>query len=306
MKVLVAAFLPAALSAQGLTLSGGLDIRGTSSEGTHLGLEGAFLNLRQVLSQGGVDRWSLVLQGDSGDNAEAPHLYQAYGEWKGPLGRWKVRGGRFFVPFGLLTQIDTERMLLNTQEPLTLGLKLDEGLLVQGFTPGFDYAVALTDGLRNQGPVWSGRLGQERDALTVGFSWFIGKLPETASKESVELPNHILEGTSFVRKRRLGLDGTWNLGPTLLRAELVAGRDGDHFVRGAYLEGERALSSEWSLTMQAGHWRGAEDRWRVGAGAAYALGHGMTLRAAAIRERVPDGRGNAVLVQFYKEFSHAW
>lgn len=305
MTALALATLPA--SSQGLTVSGGLDLRAsTGTDGSRAVLEGAFLNLRQVLSQGGADRWAFVLQGDSGENAESPHLYQAYGEWKGPLGRWKVRAGRFLVPFGLLSQIDTERMLLNTQEPLTLGLKLDEGLLVQGFTPSFDYAVALTNGLRNQGPVWSGRLGHEREAFTVGLSWFIGKLPETASKESVELPNHVLEGMSFVRKRRLGLDGTWNLGPTLLRAELVAGRDGDSFVRGAYLEGERALSSEWSLTMQAGHWRGTEDRRRIGAGVAYTLGHGVTLRAAALREWVPEGRGNAVMVQFYKEFSHAW
>lgn len=306
MRFVVATLLPAALSAQGLTLSGGLDIRGTAAEGTHLGLEGAFLNLRQTLSQGSADRWAFVLQGDSGENAASPHLYQAYGEWKGPLGRWKVRGGRFLVPFGLLAQIDSERLLLNTQEPLSLGLKLDEGLQVQGFTQGFDYAAALTNGLRAHGPIFSGRLGQERESFTFGLSWLVGRLPETAGKESVELPNHVLEGIPFVRKRRLGLDGTWNLGPTLLRAELVAGRDGDRFVRGAYAEGERALSSEWSFTVQAGHWRGAEERWRLGAGLARSLSHGMTLRAAALRERMPEGRGNAVVVQFYKEFSRAW
>lgn len=300
--VLALTALPA--SAQSLTVSGGLDVRAsTGTEGTRGVLEGAFLNLRGVIPQDGADRWILVLQGDSGEKAEEPHLYQAYAQWKGPLGRWNLRGGRYLLPFGLLASHDSERLLLNTLEPLSLGLKLDEGLQLHGFTPRFDYAVSLSDGLRNQGPVASGRIGREGDEFAWGLSFLAGRLPEAASKESLELPGRVLESVPFVRKARLGFDGTATWGPDLLRTELVAGTDNGRSVGGAYGEWERALSPRWSLQANAGIWKGSETRRRVGVGAGWTWRTGRTLRAAWVHEQEREGRDNALWLQAYVEFS---
>lgn len=135
---------PAAVQAEGLNVSGGLDAR--AQTGDEDSFAAGFLNLRQVIEQDGVDRWILVGQLDSGENFESPLLYQTYAQLKGPLGRWNVRAGRFIVPFGLLASYDSERLVLNTIEPLSLALKLDTGVQVSGFVGDHDYAVALTEG----------------------------------------------------------------------------------------------------------------------------------------------------------------
>lgn len=107
---------PAAVQAEGLNVSGGLDAR--AQTGDEDSFAAGFLNLRQVIEQDGVDRWILVGQLDSGENFESPLLYQTYAQLKGPLGRWNVRAGRFIAPFGLLASYDSERLVLNTIEPL--------------------------------------------------------------------------------------------------------------------------------------------------------------------------------------------
>ena len=91
--------IPTALWAQTATVSGGVDLRAATGDGTAARLEGAFLNYRQVIDVDGADRWIGVAQIDSGTNAEDPHLYQTYLQYKGPLGRWNTVAGRFIVPF---------------------------------------------------------------------------------------------------------------------------------------------------------------------------------------------------------------
>lgn len=301
---LVLGAVPASF-AEGLTMSGGLDVRATSSNETDLVLEGAFLNFRQVFTQGGADRWIVVLQADSGDNFESPHLYQTYVQLKGPLGRWNVRAGRLIVPFGLLANYDSERLVLNTLEPLTLGVKLDQGLQLHGFTADVDYAFAVTRGIRDHDAIVTGRLGRTFGPLQLGVSVLTGTLPEVASKESVEVPGRVLSNVPLVDKRRLGVDTTLEAGPGLWRAEAVAGTDGGSFVKGAYAEYEHALDARWSVTINGGVWEGEDRRWRYGTALARDFGAGRWLRMGYVDEREPEGRDHALVVQFYWEFSRA-
>lgn len=287
-----------------LTASGGLDAHmEMGTDGADARLEGLFLNLRRIVSEKEADRWILVLQTDSGENFKEPHLYQTYAQLKGPLGQWNVRAGRYIVPFGLLSSYDTERLVLRTIEPLTIGLKLDEGVQVHGFTQRFDYAFSLTEGVKEHNPVFIGRIGREVGEAAYGWSILVGRLPETAGKESVEIPGSVLEGVPFVRKVRLGFDYTLTSGPDLWRAEVIAGTDNGRAVGGGYAELERALNPEWSLNFNAGYWRGTQARWRLGAGATRSLGGGRFVRAGLIHEDEREARGNALVVQYYWEFS---
>lgn len=294
---------PAAVQAEGLNVSGGLDAR--AQTGDEDSFAAGFLNLRQVIEQDGVDRWILVGQLDSGENFESPLLYQTYAQLKGPLGRWNVRAGRFIAPFGLLASYDSERLVLNTIEPLSLALKLDTGVQVSGFVGDHDYAVALTEGSGVGDPVLTGRWSWQRDDFNVGLSVLSGRLPETASKDTVERRGEQLPGIPLVDKRRLGLDATWNDGPNTWRGEALLGTDDGGFVKGGYVEYERALRAGWSVGLNGGAWDGAARRWRAGAVVSRALGRGATLRAGYVHEDQIEGREHTFVLQYYWEFSHA-
>lgn len=289
--------------AEGLTLAGGLDARAQfGSEGS---FAAGFLNLRHVIAREGADRWILVGQVDSGENFESPFLYQTYAQFKGPLGRWNVRAGRFIVPFGLLASYDSERQVLNTIEPLSLGLKLDAGVQVNGFSGDHDYAVALTEGAGVGNTILTGRWGWQTDDLNVGLSLLSGRLPETASKDTIERRGAQLPGVPLVDKRRLGLDATWNQGPNAWRGEALLGTDDGAFVRGGYIEYERSLRAGWAIGANAGAWDGTALRWRIGAVVSRSLGRGGSLRAAYVHEDETHGRERTLVLQYYWEFAHA-
>lgn len=293
-------------SAEATTVSGGVDLRAQTGGDDFAGVEGAFLNVRQVFTQGGADRWIVVVQGDSGDNFEHPRLYQTFVQLKGPLGRWNVRAGRYIVPFGLLATYDSERLVLNTMEPLTLGLKLDNGIQASGFTEDFDYAVSVTEGGAVRRPVVIARVGRGGgEDLSWGVSAMAGKLPETASKETVEIPNALLPDVPVVDKRRVAADATLTAGPDLWRMEAVVGTDDGNFVKGTYAEYERALDTHWSLGANLGGWDGAETRWRAGAVVSRRLGASAAIRAGYVDEHESDGRERTFVVQLYWEFSRA-
>jgi len=129
--------IPAQVNADAAQVSAGLDARalstdplwGAGEEGANL--HGAFFNLRQVISDEKGDRYIFVAQLDANDNLEELEAYQVYAQLKGSLGRASLRAGRYILPFGLLAYFDTERQLLQTQESVALGIKLDTG--IQGY-----------------------------------------------------------------------------------------------------------------------------------------------------------------------------
>lgn len=119
--LLMALLIASPALAQGIQVSGGIDVRLTNaqpdsvdnSDNTeHLRLEGAFLNLRKVWSDDLGDRWIGVAQADFDDNFQRIRPYQLYLQYKGPLGKWNIRGGHFLLPFGLLATFRCKIVLL--------------------------------------------------------------------------------------------------------------------------------------------------------------------------------------------------
>lgn len=92
------------------------------------------------------DRLILVGQLDAENNFEDIRLYNTYAQLKGPLGHVNLWLGRYILPFGLLANYDTERLLVQSLDPQSLGIKLDLGAQVLGYFGPLDYAVSVSQG----------------------------------------------------------------------------------------------------------------------------------------------------------------
>lgn len=295
-----------ATAQQGLTIAGGMDMRANQHLDRTRTLKwtfDAFLNFRKVQSERGADRYIFVLQTDSSENFERPRFYQAYAQLKGPLGKWNVRAGRYIVPFGLLSNYDTERLVLRTPEAEFLGVKLDEGILFSGFTKSFNYGVSLTGGADHRNPTFTSRIGREVEEVDEGLSLLFGRLPLDATEESLELFGNRSPSGQLTNKFRLGYDRTAVLGPDIVRFLVVAGVDDSRAVGGGYFELERALDNRWSLNAQAGYFAGRTGRPRFGAGITYSAGNRVLVRLAATHNDQHDSRDRLTL-QIYYDFVH--
>jgi hypothetical protein len=290
--------------AENLTLSGGVDGRyvGESRDGAEDGFElhGLFLNLRKVWSDEMGDRWIGVAQVDFDDNFQRIRPYQVYLQYKGPLGKWNLRGGHYLLPFGLLATHDTERLILQGIEEISLGIRKDTGVMVLGHVGAWDYAVSITDGLGDlrlfdsrANPVFTGRLAYVRNDWQVGFSSLIGQvLLEPGSGT----------GEETVRERRFALDATKPVGRLTLRLEGIAGTDAGRAVGGGNALVDYALTSRLEVNAQYAYWQSTTNRHLAGLGLTYQLRRGVFLRVADTYES-GEWEGNTITVQFYAEFS---
>lgn len=304
MVLLLMVYLPA--RADVTQISGGLDGRalsqdprwGSGEEGVRL--HGAFVNLRQVISDETGDRYILVGQVDANNNFEELEAYQVYAQVKGPLGRVNLRAGRYILPFGLLANLDTERQLIQTLEPLSLGIKLDTGVQVFGFTGPLDYAVSVSQGTGtlddpDDNKLLVARLGMQREDGRWGLSYLDGWV--------VTDDDEFLQQGRFDR-RRLALDGELDLWPWLLRGELVVGKDDGRSVYGGVLLADYDLNARLSLNTKLAWWNSSDDAREVALGMSYRLPRNFVLRAADTYQRL-NGAGEHILaLQLYWEFSH--
>ena len=287
---------------EGLTISGGLDGRASHSSETDADAElrGLFLNLRQVWQDDEGDRWIGVAQLDVEHDFAEVQPYQAYLQYKGPLGKWNIRGGHFLVPFGLLATYDTERLLLGGLEDLNLGIRHDTGIEWLGRFGTWDYALAVTDGLgvtslfdSRANPVVSGRVAYVRDDWQLGLSVFSGRVVFAEERDF---------GWNDAQLRLAALDFTRSWGPATVRAEVTAGTEGGRGVWGGVLLGDYALTERLELNTRAAFRHGAHDRTFVGAGLSYRLADGLFVRIA---DEIEFGKheNNTLTGQLYFEFS---
>jgi hypothetical protein len=292
-----------ALHAEGVQISGGLDLRfvdENNPRSSEFKVEGAFINLRKVWSDDFGDRWILVGQADFDDNFERIRPYQLSLQYKGPLGKWNIRGGHYLLPFGLLATYDTERLILQGLERIGLGIRKDTGAMVFGHIGNWDYAVSVSDGLSDvrfvdsrANPVFTGRLAYVRDDWQIGFSSLAGR---------VLLDPNFGIGEGMVRERRFALDATKPFGPLLVRAEAVAGTDNGRAVGGAIVLSDYAIRPRLELNTRYQYWR-RNRRWHsAGLGLSYRLRKGLFLRVADIYD-FGQLEKNAFTVQVYYEFS---
>ena len=300
---------PAEADAQSLTLSGGLDLRAGVITNPRLGyvtgLSSLFLNLRKVLADDAGDRFILVGQVDVEEEIARTRLYNAYGQYKGPLGRWNVRVGRYLVPFGLHAYYDSERVLLAAHEAEALGTKLTQGIELLGYAGPFDYAVSV-----NRSP-WGGvmpvaRLGWVGEDVRLGLSYLFGRLPSYAGRESV-LVDELLPGARPIDKHRVAVDYEQALGPLMLRLEPVAGLDEGSRVFGGYAEAAYALSPRWEIAanVAALHSGLVGDRWRSGVSLGFRLLPTVFIRGAYLHRNDFGAPSDMLVAQLYGDFSQA-
>lgn len=293
--------------AQSFTLSGGLDLRAGVLAHPRLesvtGLSSLFVNFRKVLADEAGDRFILVGQVDAEEEIAHTRLYNAYGQYKGPLGKWNVRVGRYLVPFGLHAYYDTERALLAAHEGEALGTKLTQGIELLGYVGPFDYAVSV-----NRSP-WSGiipvgRIGWQGEDVRLGLSYLFGRLPSFADRESAFL-DELVPGARPIDKHRVAVDYEHVLGPLTLRLEPVAGADQGTGVLGGYAEAAYALSPRWELATNVAELHSVlvGDRWRSGVSLGFRLLPTVFIRAAYLHRNDFGSSSDMVVAQLYGDFS---
>lgn len=289
-----------------LQISGGLDSRYINTDGHEhdAELEGLFLNFREVFSDEKGDRLIAIGQFDADHNFEKIRPYQTYLQYKGPLGKWNLRAGHYILPFGLLSDYDTERLLLKTIEPLSLGMKLDTGVELLGFWGDFDYAVSLSQGVgRNRftevddDKLLTARIGWQGEDINVGLSGLIG---EVLTEKDSEIRQDL--GLNRFYAKRLGIDVTKHVERLTLRAELSGGEDNKRSVGGGIVKADYAFTPKLELNLKYAYWQRDGSRNFSGAGFSYELFKGLFLRIADEYEWGKEDK-NVASIQTYFEFS---
>lgn len=310
-KILAGVFIllvvmPGFSEAGSFQISGGADARYINTDGDEndVELEGLFLNFRKVFSDEKGDRLIAVGQLDMDHNFEKIRPYQTYLQYKGPLGKWNIRAGHYILPFGLLSDYDTERLILKTIEDLSLGIKLDTGIELLGFWGDFDYAVSVSQGVGqnrltdiDNDKLITARIGWQGEDISVGLSGLIGKvLTEKSSVIRGEI------SSNSVYEKRLGLDLTKYLGQLTLRGELDIGEDKNDIIGGGLLKADYALTPKLELNLKYAHWQRKGGRNFIGAGFSYQLFKGLFLRIA---DEYQFGKENENVATFQTYFEFA-
>lgn len=298
-----------ALSAEALEISGGVDARYRHEnypQKEDAELHGVFLNLRQVWSDDAGDRWIAVAQADFDHNFADIRPYQLYLQYKGPLGKWNVRAGHYLLPFGLLANYDTERLLLRGLEETSLGIRKDTGAQVFGHFGEWDYAVSLSDGLNDirfadsrANPVLTARFSYVKEDWQLGVSTFAGRPWARFERLSGD------EETSarFTGQRRAALDAVKSWGPVMVRAEISGGTDSGRGVWGGVVLADYAILPKLELNSRYAYWHRGGDNQSIGLGLSYNVWRRLFLRVAdnyafGHREK------NSFTAQVYFDFSH--
>ncbi|NCA82993.1 MAG: hypothetical protein EOM72_09655 [Opitutae bacterium] len=212
-------------------------------------------SVRKVLADRRGDRVILFLQAEAVHNLSEALLHQAYGEWKGPMGRWNVALGRVPLPWGLLTDWSPDRMPYASPYEPTRTLSSDNGLLLRGTLGLWDYGAALTQGYGMEtiedfpGPGNATfRLGLTPgldEAFTLGLSATAGKI--YASEDG-----HGMGETVEERRKAVALDATWHVGRGTLRFEGGARRTSSRWLGTAFAAADYAWLPRVTLQF-AGH-----------------------------------------------------
>jgi hypothetical protein len=279
-------------------------VAATGDEEDPLWLAAAGAAVRTVVSTEKGDRAVFYADFDWSEH-EQGHFDQIYLQGNGPLGRWKVRAGRYFVPFGLLPSFNTEYLLLASHEEEFLGLRSDTGVQVLGYFDDFDYALSASLGTgtewrvpEDRGGLFAGRLGWAGQSTSAGVSGLYGYVVDEDTA-----------GKSARLRRRLGADATLHRGRSVFRAEVSGGTDSPgtdgsitHGFGAAQAFWDFAFSPKWEWNAKYAHLNEAMDEHVTGVGITYTLGRHVRLRAAAERRWREHDTFDVGQAQLYAEF----
>lgn len=294
--------MAASVSAQSVQISGGADGRmvGEDFRTVEAVMEGVFLNVQKTFRDEMGDRWLAAFQVDWEDNFRELLPYQTFLQYKGPLGRWNIRAGHFLLPFSLQSTHDTERLLFRTLEEDMTGMRLDWGLGSFGYAGDFNWFAALTSGLGEAWPVHApeglvatGRIGYEDQAWSGGVSVLAG--------EGRFVPDENRKGIAL-RQQKAAVDVSAFLGPWVLRAEGIGGREEDRVSGGGNLLVDVALSRFWEINGKAALLHRESLRSEAGGGLTFQW-QGFKARLADAWIRAEGRHFNRAEAQIYYDFS---
>ena len=288
---------------ENLQISGGVDgrLEWKESHSVRPELAGMFLNLRKVFRDELGDRWIVSLQGDADDTFEKFRSYQSFLQYKGPLGKWNIRAGHYILPFGLLHNYDTERLIFQTAEEETLGIKLDSGVQAFGYFGDWDWNVSLSEGIgRRWFDEWDDnflvttRLGWNGGTWKAGISTFTGRV-KTSEEFSL--------GEKNLEQQKVGIDWTREAGPWVIRAEGLGGLEDHQGMGGGLLLVDYALTDRFEINTKYALTGRSEIEQEAGAGFTFKLGKGWILRAGYFLNANEDEIRNEFQAQLYYDFS---
>jgi len=291
---------------QNLQISGGMDARAVWKEGNNVDprLQGVFLNLRKIFRDALGDRWILSLQGDADDNFDKIRSYQTFLQHKGPLGKWNIRVGHYILPFGLLQEYDTERLLLRTIEDETIRIKLDTGIEIFGYWEDWDSALSVSEGIgRRWGTNYdenyliSGRISRSWGDWKAGFSALVGNV-----RTSEEFPL----GDANLEEQKVALDVVRETGPWILRGELVGGLEEERGMGNGLLLADYAITNRLELNTKYALIGRSEVEQQLGIGVSFRWGKGWILRVSDTLEIESGETLNKFEIQLYYDFSKSF
>ncbi len=244
-------------------------------------VEALGLSLRKVFADERGDRIILFTQIDSMHDFQETMLEQVYIQYKGPLGRWNLTAGRYILPFGLLPNYRSKRLLIDTLEYETIGIGFDNGLQLSGVLKNFDYAISVSQGvgvrrwtdIDNDGLITArvGYQGVDFEDLRVGFSALSGR----ALSDKIHNP---MKHSKY--KNLVALDLTKYYGLMAWRGELTFGEEAGKRLSGIFSGVDYALFPRIDLNLGLTHLnRDGDKKDALTIGLTYNLA-GFQIRAA--------------------------
>lgn len=214
--------------------------------------EAVGISLRKVFADTYGDRVIFFTVVDAMDNFREVMVDQGYVQYKGPMGKWNVTLGRYIVPFGLLPNYSTKRLLIKTQEYETVGLNSDTGLQISGVLKDFDYALSFSQGIGTNRWFNNGREflvtarisheGLDFEDWKIGLSGLWGKVLPDQSHGGHRNMSHMP-----VRKNLFAVDLIKYHGLAVMRAEASVGEEEKHFLNGIFLGVDYAILPKTDL-----------------------------------------------------------
>lgn len=279
------------------SLEAGLLNRSAGPGGNKTSLEKAGFGLKEIIGDGSGDRLLFYLRAEAAENFSEGSVEQLYAKYKGPMGKWNVTLGRTLVPFGLITDYDTEWTIVKTQEDHTVGFKSDDGLKLSGYYGPFDYDLLLSRGRGPEPQDVSGRdkLGSAKVAYKAGES------------EDLKFGLSALGGTVSGREKNLaGIDVAGYLGPLAGRGELVTGRADGRELLSVFAGLDYGVAAALDLNLAYNYFKSGARETVLTAGSTYRTPlYGLLLRGGVkfYNEDIKGDKKNEIYIQLYKRFT---
>ena len=257
-------------------------------------LQKAGLGIRRIIQDSSGDRLLLFMRLEAEDNFKENHVEQLYAKYKGPMGKWNITLGRMNVPFGLITEYDTEWQVIKTLERQTIGFRNDDGVKLSGFKGPFDYELLIGQGEGIEDDEDSRGMGTFRtvyrwmgdNELSVGMSLLYNRTrPET--------------------RKLAGIDLIAYRGLMVFRSELVAGKGGQGDILSLFTGMDYSLFPAIDLNLGYSYFREEEKESVITLGASWNSPYWGLVFRAGTRYHINDFSedGHEILIQVYRRFS---